>query len=278
MEYRDSICESKKLCFFDSHAHYYDDRFYGEENPEGVEALLEELFAGEVCGIVNIGTCAKTSTLCIEQAKKFEKMYVAVGIHPEDIEGSPLGLEGELAALREMLEKREENKIVALGEIGLDYYWTPFDKALQAECFERQLLLAEEFDIPVVIHDREAHGDCFETILKHPRVKGVFHSYSGSAEMAKELIKRGWYISFSGVVSFKNAAKVKEVALVVPDDRMLIETDAPYLAPHPFRGKINHSGRLRYTATALAEVRGDSVDSVAELTRDNAMRLFNIGK
>ena len=278
MEYKDSICESEKPGFFDSHAHYYDDRFYGEENPEGVEALLEELFAGEVCGIVNIGTCAKTSALCIEQAKKFEKMYVAVGIHPEDIEGSPLGLEGELAALREMLEKREENKIVALGEIGLDYYWTPFDKALQAECFERQLLLAEEFDIPVVIHDREAHGDCFETILKHPRVKGVFHSYSGSAEMAKELIKRGWYISFSGVVSFKNAAKVKEVALVVPDDRMLIETDAPYLAPHPFRGKINHSGRLRYTATALAEVRGDSVESVARLTRDNAMRLFNIGK
>jgi TatD DNase family protein len=205
-------------------------------------------------------------------------MYVAVGIHPEDIEGSPLGLEGELAALREMLEKREENKIVALGEIGLDYYWTPFDKELQAECFERQLLLAEEFDIPVVIHDREAHGDCFEMILKHPRVRGVFHSYSGSAEMAKELIKRGWYISFSGVVSFKNAAKVKEVALVVPDDRMLIETDAPYLAPHPFRGKINHSGRLLYTATALADLRGVSVESVAGLTRDNAMRLFNILK
>ena len=278
MEYRDSICESEKLCFFDSHAHYYDDRFYGEENPEGAEVLLEALFAGEVCGIVNIGTCAKTSALCIEQAKKFEKMYVAAGIHPEDIEGSPLGLEGELAALREMLEKREENKIVALGEIGLDYYWTPFDKALQAECFERQLLLAEEFDVPVVIHDREAHGDCFETILKHPRVKGVFHSYSGSAEMAKELIKRGWYISFSGVVSFKNAAKVKEVALVVPDDRMLIETDAPYLAPHPFRGKINHSGRLLYTATAIADLRGVSVESVAGLTRDNAMRLFNIGK
>ena len=278
MEYRDSICESEKLCFFDSHAHYYDARFSGEENPEGAEVLLEELFAGEVCGIVNIGTCAKTSALCIEQAKKFEKMYVAAGIHPEDIEGSPLGLEGELAALREMLEKREENKIVALGEIGLDYYWTPFDKELQAECFERQLLLAEEFNIPVVIHDREAHGDCFETILKHPRVKGVFHSYSGSAEMAKELIKRGWYISFSGVVSFKNAAKVKEVALVVPDDRMLIETDAPYLAPHPFRGKINHSGRLLYTATAIADLRGVSVESVAGLTRDNAMRLFNIGK
>jgi TatD DNase family protein len=177
-----------------------------------------------------------------------------------------------------MLEKREENKIVALGEIGLDYYWTPFDKALQAECFERQLLMAEEFDIPVVIHDREAHGDCFEAVLKHPRVRGVFHSYSGSAEMAKELIKRGWYISFSGVVSFKNAAKVKEVALVVPDDRMLIETDAPYLAPHPFRGKLNHSGRLLYTATALADARGVSVESVAGLTRDNAMRLFNIHK
>ena len=276
MEYRDSICESEKLCFFDSHAHYYDARFYGEENPEGAEALLEELFAGEVCGIVNIGTCAKTSALCIEQAKKFDKMYVAVGIHPEDIKGSPLGLEGELAALREMLEKREENKIVALGEIGLDYYWTPFDKALQAECFERQLLLAEEFDIPVVIHDREAHGDCFETVLRYPEVRGVFHSYSGSADMARELVRRGWYISFSGVVSFKNAVKIKEVAAVVPDNRILIETDAPYLAPHPFRGRLNHSGRLFYTASALADARGTTVDNISAVTYRNAKALFGI--
>lgn len=262
--------------FFDSHAHYYDNRFYGEENPEGAEALLSALFEEGVVGVINIGTCAKTNALCIEQARGFEKMYVAVGIHPEDVASSPLSLDEELDALRALLEKKEENKIVALGEIGLDYYWTPFDKELQAECFERQLAMAEEFDLPVVIHDREAHGDCFETILRHPRVKGVFHSYSGSAEMAKELVKRGWYISFSGVVSFKNAAKIKEVAKVVPDDRILIETDAPYLAPHPFRGKINHSGRLLYTASALADARETTVESVARLTYENAKRLFNL--
>lgn len=262
--------------FFDSHAHYYDDRFYGEENPKGAEALLEELFQSNVCGIVNIGTSARTNVLCIAQAKRFDKMYAAVGIHPEDIASSPLSLEEELDALRELLQSRAENKIVALGEIGLDYYWTPFDKELQAECFERQLLMAEDFDIPVVIHDREAHGDCFDAVLRHPRVRGVFHSYSGSAEMAKELIKRGWFISFSGVISFKNAAKVKEVAKVVPDDRILIETDAPYLAPHPFRGKLNHSGKLVYTAAALADAREDTVENIARLTCENTKRLFGI--
>lgn len=276
MDNKDIVRESEKLCFFDSHAHYYDDRFYGEENPEGAEVLLGTLFEEGLSGVINIGTCARTSALCIEQARKFERMYVAAGIHPEDIADSPLGLEGELAALRALLEKREENKIVALGEIGLDYYWTPFDKELQAECFERQLQLAEEFCIPVVIHDREAHGDCFEAVLRHPSLRGVFHSYSGSAEMATELVKRGWYISFSGVVSFKNAVKVKEVAKVVPNERILIETDAPYLAPHPFRGKINHSGRLFYTAAALAEARGVTVEKIARLTCDNTKRLFNL--
>ena len=138
------------------------------------------------------------------------------------------------------------------------------------------MALACEFDLPVIIHDREAHGDCFETVLKYPQARGVFHSFSGSAEMARELTRRGWYISFSGVVSFKNAAKIKEVAKVVQDDRILIETDAPYLAPHPFRGKVNHSGRLLYTATALAEARGCSVEDVARLTRENVKMLFGI--
>ena len=128
----------------------------------------------------------------------------------------------------------------------------------------------------MIIHDREAHGDCFETVLKYPDVRGVFHSYSGSAEMARELVKRGWYISFSGVVSFKNASKIKEVAPIVPDDKILVETDAPYLAPHPFRGKINHSGRLVHTAEALALCRGCSTERIAEQTYANARALFGI--
>ena len=186
-----------------------------------------------------------------------------------------MGFSAQIENIRS-LASDPQNKVVAIGEIGLDYYWRQDNKAEQKECFELQLSLAEELSLPVIIHDREAHGDCFETVLKYPCVKGVFHSYSGSAEMARELVKRGWYISFSGVVSFKNAAKIKEVAAVVPDDRILIETDAPYLAPHPFRGKINHSGRLFYTASALAEARNTDLRSISALTYNNAKALFGL--
>ena len=285
MEYKDSICESEKLCFFDSHAHYYDDRFYGEENPEGAEVLLEELFAGEVCGIVNIGTCAKTSALCIEQAKKFEKMYAAVGIHPEDCHfiTDPEAALAALSALLENEETRKQNKIVALGEIGLDYHWQSYDngripmnKELQAFFFDEQMKLAERLSLPVIIHDREAHGDCFETVLRYPNVKGVFHSYSGSAEMARELTKRGWYISFSGTVTFTNAARVREAAAAVPRDKLLIETDAPYLAPHPNRGKINHSGYLTFVLDALAQIWNCSPTDAALQTCQNAIAFFDL--
>jgi TatD DNase family protein len=202
-----------------------------------------------------------------------------VGIHPTEITRGGLTADEQLTRLKLLIEDeqvRKENKIVAIGEIGLDYYWEPYDKELQQYCFEEQLKLAKKVGLPVIIHDREAHGDCFETILKYPEVIGVFHSYSGSAEMARELVKRGWYISFSGTVSFKNANKVKEAAKVVPNDKILIETDAPYLAPHPYRGKINHSGRLLYTASALSEARGETLEEIAERTRENAKRLFKI--
>ena len=262
--------------FFDTHAHYYDDRFYGEENPCGAEALISELFDSGLLGIVNVSSSYPASLKVVEQAKRFDKMYSAVGIHPEDLESGGMSFAEQIAGVRELLAERVKNKIVAVGEIGLDYYWRQDNKEAQKEAFECQLELAREFSLPVIIHDREAHGDCFETVLKYPDVKGVFHSYSGSAEMARELIKRGWYISFSGVVSFKNAAKIKEVAVVVPDDRILIETDAPYLAPHPYRGKINHSGRLFYTASALAEARGSDVDTIANLTYNNAKVFFGI--
>ena len=268
-----------EMSFFDSHAHYNDDRFYGEENPRGAEALLEELFENGLLGVINVGTDEKSNLRVIEQASRFEKMYAAVGIHPECMSGGREGLLKELRALESLVtdaEQRRKNKIVAIGEIGLDYYWEPYDKVLQAECFEAQLTLAAKLDMPVIIHDREAHGDSFETVLRYPNVRGVFHSYSGSAEMARELVKRGWYISFSGVVSFKNSHKAKEAAAVVPNDRLLIETDAPYLAPHPFRGKINHSGRLIHTAEALAEARGCTVEEISRLTYENAKTLFGI--
>lgn len=260
---------------FDSHAHYFDKKFDAEGGADAV--LSKEVFGKGVAAVVNVATNPENAKRCLEQAKKYPAMYTALGIHPEDVQHLTVSIDealAELCALMDTPEKRKEGKIIALGEIGLDYYWQPCDKALQAELFEKQLLLAEEWDLPVLIHDREAHGDSFETVLRHPKVRGVFHSFSGSAEMAKELVRHGWYISFSGVLTFKNARKVREVAAVVPHDRILVETDAPYLSPEPFRGKINHSGRMAETVAVLSEQIGLSYAEMVSLTAENARRLF----
>ena len=261
---------------FDSHAHYYDAKF---ASVGGAEPILDRLFAsGEVSGIVNVSTNNENAAACLSLAARYPGMYAAVGIHPEDCEAYS-ELDAEMNRLRELLgtpESRRRDKIVAVGEIGLDYHYEPFDKGKQAAYFDAQMSLAEESGLPVSIHDREAHGDCFETVLRHKSVTGVFHSYSGSAEMAKELVRRGWYLSFSGVVTFKNATRVREVAATVPLDRLLIETDCPYLAPHPHRGELNHSGLMRYTAEALAEVFAVSPEELIRRTRENAIRLFRL--
>lgn len=259
---------------FDSHAHYIDSRFEREAEG-GVDGLLSTLLGGQVEGIVNVATNVADAERVIAMARRYEGMYAAVGIHPGDMADSP-DIDADLAALERLIADREANGIVALGEIGLDYYWQPVDKEGQALVFERQLLLADKYDLPVIIHDREAHGDCFDMICRHPSVRGVFHSYSGSAEMARELVRRGWYVSFSGVITFKNAPRVRAAAAAVPHDRILIETDAPYLAPHPHRGKMNHSGLMLHTAEALAEVLGVSLDEAVSLTTDNAKRLFRL--
>ena len=261
--------------FFDSHAHYFDRKF--EDGADGI--LQNEVFGKGVVGVINVATNPENAKRCIEQAKQYEGMYTALGIHPEDGQSDARSADellSELASLMGTQELRREGKIVALGEIGLDYYWQPCNKEKQAELFERQLLLAEEWDLPVLIHDREAHGDCFETVLRHKNVRGVFHSFSGSAEMAKELTRRGWYISFSGVLTFKNARKVREVAAIVPKEKILIETDAPYLSPEPFRGRTNHSGRMAYTAKTLSELLGISYEETVALTAENAKKLFSL--
>lgn len=260
---------------FDSHAHYYDERFR-EETTEGADSILAALFASDLAYVVNVGTNNENNPICLAQAMRHEGMYAAVGIHPSDCRDYD---RSEMDRFRRFLEEHRDfksNKIVAIGEIGLDYYWEPYDKAHQKYFFREQLALAGELGLPVIIHDREAHGDCFETVLDFPHVRGVFHSYSGSAEMARELVRRGWYISFSGVVSFKNAARVREVVKTIPTDRLLIETDCPYLAPHPMRGKLNHSGYLHYTAEAIADTIGLTPDEVAQLTCTNAKTLFDI--
>ncbi len=261
---------------FDSHAHYYDSRF--DEVEGGANALLDCLFDGEVGGIVNVGTDLENAHTVIESAARFAHMYAAVGIHPSDGQAYrdiPAAM-AELKAILGDAESRKRRKIVALGEIGLDYHYPDTDKPHQAAFFEAQLQLAEALDIPVIIHDREAHGDCFDAICRHPNVRGVFHSYSGSAEMARDLVRRGWYISFSGVVTFKNAPKVREAVDATPLDRILIETDAPYLAPVPYRGQMNHSGLMRYTAEAIAQIKGVKYDEILRVTTENARRLFEI--
>lgn len=265
---------------FDSHAHYFDRRFE-TEFPGGAEALLHTILPQQVERILNVGTNCQNSRLAIAQAAGRDGMYAAVGIHPEDCHRIPDPEEAlkELEALLGDRASRRRDKIVAIGEIGLDYHYEnydeiPLDKEKEAFFFEEQMKLAARLELPVIIHDREAHGDCFETVLRHPEVHGVFHSYSGSVEMARELTKRGWYLSFSGVLTFPNARRVREVAAAVPQERILIETDCPYLAPQPMRGRPNHSGYLPYTIAALAELLGISGEETANLTYTNATRLF----
>ena len=259
--------------YFDSHAHYYDERFESEI-PEGVDELIGALLRDSVSYIVNIGTSPETSRLAIEQAKRYENMYTAIGIHPSDTRFLS-DIDVELADI-EALIKDPANKCVCLGEIGLDYHYDDTDKEKQMEYFERQMLLAEKLNIPVCIHDREAHQDVMEVIRKHPGVKGILHSFSGSAEMALELVKLGYYISFSGTLTFTNARKPREVAAVLPKDKVLIETDCPYLTPHPHRGKTNHSGYLSYTNATLADIFGVSEEECARITEENARRVFRL--
>lgn len=262
---------------FDSHAHYFDARF---TETGDADELLTRLFASGVGGIVNVGTDLANSRICLAQAAKFERMYAAVGIHPTDCYqyDDVTAAVAELKVLLGTPESRAAQKIVALGEIGFDYHYPDTDKEKQAAFFESQLTLAKELDIPVIIHDRDAHGDCFDAVCRYPRVRGVFHSYSGSAEMARDLVRRGWYISFSGVATFKNAPKVREAIAAVPLERLLIETDAPYLAPVPHRGACNHSGLMRYTAEAMAAVKGITTDALVRATRANAHALFGIAE
>ncbi len=265
---------------FDTHAHYFDRRFENEVEG-GADAILSEIMPDPVERIVNVGTNCQNSRRAVAQAAGYAGMYAAVGIHPEDCHFIP-DADAAMTELREILgdaESRRRDKIVAIGEIGLDYHWQqygdiPMDKGKQAYFFDAQMELARELDLPVIIHDREAHGDCFETVLRHPEVRGVFHSYSGSAEMARELVRRGWYLSFSGTLTFKNADRVRAAATAVPRERLLIETDAPYLAPHPHRGRLNHSGLLVHSLETLAQLWACTPEEAAQITAQNAENLF----
>ncbi len=260
--------------YFDSHAHYYDARFL-EESEKSADLLIGALLSDNVSYIINVGTSPETSRLAIEQAKRHENMYTAIGIHPSDAQYLEVTIEDALSDI-EALICDKSNKCVALGEIGLDYHYPDTDKELQARYFEAQMCLAEKLNLPVVIHDRDAHGDICDVIRRHPGVRGVLHSFSGSAEMAAELVRLGYMISFSGTLTFKNARRPREAALAIPRENILIETDCPYLAPHPERGTLNHSGKLVYTNKVLAELLSLSEEETAILTEKNAREFFGI--
>lgn len=253
---------------FDSHAHYDDKRFNDIR-----EDVLTEVFNGEVSRIMNVGSNIKSSLASIALAEKYENIYAAIGIHPHDT----VKIQNETETIGRIYELLQHDKVKAFGEIGLDFHYDFSPRDTQAKWFDIQMRIAADVGYPVIIHDREAHGQCFDMIKKYPNVTGIFHSYSGSSEIAAELIKRGWYISFSGVVTFKNATRITEVVKTIPLNRLLIETDCPYLAPHPMRGKINNSSYLKYTAAKMAELKKITYEELCKITYDNACAVYRIG-
>lgn len=248
---------------FDAHAHYDDDWFDDDR-----EELLSSLPQKGISGIVNAAVDLQTAKIAQGFAEKYDFMYFTVGFHPENLEDMP---EDYLSQIAEMLQ---HEKAVALGEIGLDYHWD-IEKSLQHRVFEEQLQLSKELDVPVVVHDREAHGDVM-TYLRQYKPKGLLHCFSGSVEMLKEVLSLGMSISLGGTVTYKNARVPVEVAKAVPLDRLLLETDSPYLSPVPMRGKRNDSSNIIYTATRIAEIKDMSVQELLNITAQNARQLYGI--
>ena len=232
--------------YFDTHAHY-DDRAFDDDR----HALLPALYAAGVERIVDPGCDLRSSRAALALAERYAFVYAAVGVHPEELQDST-------------------------PEIGLDYYWDAEHKEEQKLLFRPQIALALDLDKPIIVHDREAHGDCLEIVRDYPGLRGVFHCYSGSAEMAKELLKRGWYLGFDGPVTYKNARKTLEVLDLCPIERLLIETDSPYLSPVPNRGKRNDSRNLRYIVETIAARRGLSPEEIARQSLENGKRLFGV--
>ncbi len=252
--------------FFDTHAHYDDDWF-----DEDREELLSSLPEKGVGLVVNPGTTVDTSRMAIAMAEKYDHIYAAVGIHPENCHDfTPQHID----VLRDLAQ---HPKVVAIGEIGLDYYWDSNPpKEFQQQVLRSQLALAEEVNLPVILHDRDAHGDILAIVKEFPRVRGVFHCYSGSVEDARTIVKLGWMLSFNGAATFKNARKAPEVIAEIPLDKLMIETDAPYLAPVPYRGKRNDSRYVHLVAEKIAQIKGLSADEVERVTWENGKVFFGI--
>lgn len=252
--------------YFDTHAHYDSERFQADR-----DAVLSALPAQGVELVIDPGCDEESSRAAIALAEQYPFLYAAVGWQPQELKERYR--EGDLEVIRELAA---HPKVVAIGEIGLDYYWDTSYNELQQQVLRQQFQLARELELPVIFHDREAHGDSLDIVREFPDVRGVFHCFSGSVEMAEILLKLGWYLGFDGPVTYKNSKKHRQVLERCPMDRILIETDSPYLAPEPVRGTRNHSGNLQYINEKIAEIKGVSLAEMAAQTTENGRRLFRI--
>ena len=252
----------------DSHAH-----LDGEKFADDRAAVIEHALASGVVKIITMGDSLESSARSVALTEEFESVYAAVGIHPEEAQPMTAATDEQLAAWA------AQEKVVAIGEIGLDYYWEKDEekRALQRAIFVRQLDLARQLRLPVCIHDREAHGDMLKLLKTEGRgMRGVLHCYSGSWEMAAELLKGDWYFGIDGPLTYKNAAKLPEIVQRLPAERILVETDSPYLSPMPFRGKRNEPAHVLHVAEKAAELRGESLEVFARATRQNTRDLYGI--
>ena len=260
---------------FDSHAHYNDEKF-----DEDREELIQKIYESGVTRLINAGYSLESSKYALEIANKYDWMYTISGISPNDIPDSSEKLEIELAELENfVISNKENNKIVGLGEIGLDYYWNKDNMELQKEAFIKQINLANKLNLPIIIHTREAVMDTLDILKKNNVIKkGVFHCCPLNRELVKEALKLDFYISFAGPITFKNSKNANEIIEMVPLDRILIETDSPYLSPEPNRGKRNDSRNVRYTAQKIADVKNMELEKIAKITYENANKIFGIDK
>lgn len=255
-----------KFNIFDAHAHYDDEQFDSDR-----DQVIEELHQDGIVGVLNCGASMEGSRYSVKLADKYEMFYAAVGVHPEFADSFCD------QSLMEIKELSKNPKVKAIGEIGLDYHYDENpERNVQKEVFTRQMELADNLGLPVIIHDREAHGDTLEIISRFKNVKGEIHCFSGSVEFARECIKLGYYIGFTGVVTFKNAKKVIDVAREVPLDRIVVETDCPYMAPVPMRGKRNRSEYIGFTMDKIAEIRNMSSSELSCITISNTRNLLNL--
>ena len=252
---------------FDTHAHYNDDAFDADR-----DALLSALPEKGVALVVCPGCDLASSRQCVDLAERYDYIYAAVGFHPENLEGAALT---DLDQIRGLAA---HPKVKAIGEVGLDYYWvkSPEDRAFSRDFFDAQLSLAEELDLPVIVHDRDAHRDCLDIVRAHPNARGVFHCCALSAEDAKVALDRGWMLSFTGNITFANARRAPEVIRCAPMDRIMLETDAPYMAPVPHRGERCDSSLIPLTAATIVQLKGLTVEEVLAITLENGKRFFDI--